>query len=74
MERRNAAIERYESENDIVKHIETEVEGYPQRQAVAIALSTAGKSKSKPVAKSPSGTKKGGSSKKVFSDSKAAKI
>ena len=76
VERRNAAIKRYESENNIVKHIKTEVGGISAESGNSDSIIDSGQVKEKPKApkaKSNAG-KKRGSSKKVFSNSKAAKI
>ena len=73
VERRNAAIKRYESEDDIIKHIEVEERG--------VSAETSGsdspepikaefkKEKPKKAAKKSSGSKKGWSGKRVLSDS-----
>ena len=76
VERRNAAIKRYESENNIVKHIKTEVGGISAESGNSDSIIDSGQVKEKPKApkaKSNAG-KKRGSSKKVFSNSKTAKI
>lgn len=76
VERRNAAIKRYESENNIVKHIKTEVGGISAESGNSDSVIDSGQVKEKPKApkaKSNAG-KKRGSSKKVFSNSKTAKI
>ena len=70
VERRNAAIKRYESENNIVKHIQAEVGGIS-------AESSGGDSpepikaevKKKPVAKKSASPKKRGNGKRIFSNS-----
>ena len=71
VERRNAAIKRYESENNIVKHIKTEVGGISAESGNSDSIIDSGQVKEKPKApkaKSNAG-KKRGSSKKVFSNS-----
>tara|TARA_R100001480_G_scaffold5630_2_gene12582 strand:- start:460 stop:750 length:291 start_codon:yes stop_codon:yes gene_type:complete len=77
-ERRNALIERQKPKEDIVKHIETEVRGIPAETSGSDSVIDSGKIKATPAtkakAKKASGSKKGGSSKKVLSDSKATKI
>ena len=78
VERRNAIIERQKPKDDIVKHIETEVRGIPAETSSGNSIIDSGKIKATPAPKTklkkPSGAKKGGSSKKVLSNSKAAKI
>lgn len=74
VERRNAAIKRYESENDIVKHIETEKRGVPAETVSSDSVIDSGEIKVKAVKKKSSGTKKGRAGKKVFSDSKATEV
>jgi|TARA_R100001460_G_scaffold85354_1_gene126649 hypothetical protein len=78
VERRNALIKRYESENDIVKHIKTEERGIPAETVSGDSIIDSGEVKVTPApkakAKKASGSKKGGNSKKVLSDSKATKI
>jgi hypothetical protein len=74
MERRNAAVKRYESENDIVKHIETEVGGISAETSGGDSFETikseAPKEKpKKSAAKKTSSSKKGWASKKLLSDS-----
>jgi hypothetical protein len=77
VERRNAAIKRYESENNIVKHIETEVGGVSPETSSSDSVIDSGKveeAKPKaPKAKS-AGTKKRGSGKGIFSNRKATKV
>ena len=71
VERRNAAIKRYESENNIVKHIETQVGGISAESSGSDSVINSGKAKEKPKApkaKSNAG-KKGRSSKRDFSNS-----
>ena len=78
VERRNALIERQKPKDDIVKHIEAEVGGIPAETSSSDSVIDSGEikvvSKPKAKAKKTSGIKKGGSSKKVLSDSKATKI
>tara|TARA_B000000557_G_C20399936_1_gene285958 strand:+ start:224 stop:514 length:291 start_codon:yes stop_codon:yes gene_type:complete len=78
VERRNAIIERQKPKDDIVKHIETEVRGVSAETSSSNSIIDSGKIKATPAPKAklkkPSGSKKGGSSKKVLSNSKAAKI
>ena len=78
VERRNAIIERQKPKDDIVKHIETEVRGVSAETSSSNSIIDSGKIKATPAPKTklkkPSGAKKGGSSKKVLSNSKAAKI
>tara|TARA_B100000085_G_scaffold246909_1_gene240909 strand:- start:87 stop:377 length:291 start_codon:yes stop_codon:yes gene_type:complete len=78
VERRNAIIERQKPKDDIVKHIETEVRGVSAETSSSNSIIDSGKIKATPAPKTklkkPSGSKKGGSSKKVLSNSKAAKI
>jgi hypothetical protein len=73
VERRNAAIKRYESENDIVKHIEVEERGVPAETISSDSpepiKAEAPKAKPKKAAKKASSAKKGWSSKRVLSDS-----
>ena len=77
-ERRNALIERQKPKKDIVKHIETEVRGIPAETGGSDSVIDSGKINATPApkakAKKASGSKKGGSSKKVLSNSKATKI
>ena len=78
VERRNALIERQKPKDDIVKHIETEIRGIPAETSSSDSVIDSGKIKATPTpkakAKKASGSKKGGSSKKVLSDSKTTKI
>ena len=78
VERRNAIIERQKPKDDIVKHIETEVRGVSAETSSGNSIIDSGKIKATPAPKTklkkPSGAKKGGSSKKVLSNSKTAKI
>ena len=78
VERRNALIERQKPKDDIVKHIETEIRGVPAETSSSDSVIDSGEtkvvSKPKTKAKKSSGAKKGGSGKKVLSDSKATKI
>ena len=78
VERRNAIIERQKPKDDIVKHIETEVRGVSAETSSSNSIIDSGKIKATPAPKTklkkPSGAKKGGSSKKVLSNSKATKI
>ena len=76
VERRNALIERYKSENDIVKHIKVEERGVPAESVSGDSIIDSGEVKAKPpekpkksAAKKASGSKKGWASKKVLSDS-----
>jgi len=73
VERRNAAIKRYESENDIVKHIEVEERGIPAETSGSDSSepikAEVKKAKPKKVAKKSSGSKKGWGGKRVLSDS-----
>lgn len=78
VERRNALIERYKSENDIVKHIKTEERGVPAETVSSDSVIDSGeikaKIKKKPAAKKTSGAKKGWASKKLLPDSKATEV
>ena len=78
VERRNAIIQRQKPKDDIVKHIETEVRGVSAETSGGDSIIDSGKIKATPKPKSKvkkaSGAKKGGSSKKVLSNSKTAKI
>ena len=74
VERRNAAIKRYESENDIVKHIEVEERGVPAEAISSDSIEPikAEAPKAKPkksAAKKASSSKKGWSRKGLLSDS-----
>ena len=74
VERRNAIIERQKPKDDIVKHIATEVRGVSAEASSGDSVIDSGEIKAKAVKKKSSGAKKGGSSKKVLSNSKATKI
>lgn len=78
VERRNAAIKRYESENNIVKHVEVEERGAPSEASSGGSVIDSGEIKAtikkKPAAKKASSAKKGWASKKVLSDSKATEV
>lgn len=73
VERRNAAIKRYESEDDIIKHIEVEERGVPAETSGSDSpepiKAEVKKAKPKKAAKKSSGSKKGWSGKRVLSDS-----
>jgi hypothetical protein len=71
VERRNAAIKRYESENNIVKHVEVEERGVPAETISGDSVIDSGEIKAKPkkLAKKSASPKKGRSGKRVFSDS-----
>ena len=74
VERRNALIERYKSENDIAKHIKTEERGVPAEAGGSDSpepiKAEAPKAKpKKPAAKKASRAKKGWSGKRLLSDS-----
>lgn len=73
VERRNAAIKRYESEDDIIKHIEVEERGVPAEASGSDSpepiKAEVKKAKPKKAAKKSSGSKKGWSGKRVLSDS-----
>lgn len=78
VERRNAAIKRYESENNIVKHVEVEERGVPAETSGGDSVIDSGEIKAtikkKPAAKKASSAKKGWASKKVLSDSEATEV
>lgn len=75
VERRNALIERYKSENDIVKHIKTEERRVPAETVSSDSVIESGEIKAKPAkAKKASSAKKGWASKKLLSDSKATEV
>jgi len=73
VERRNAAIKRYESENDIVKHIEVEERGVPAETSGSDSpepiKSERPKAKAKKAAKKASGSSKGWVGKRLLTDS-----
>ena len=74
VERRNALIQRYKSENDIIKHIEVEERGIPAETSGSDSpepiKAEAPKAKpKKPAAKKASRSKNGWSGKKLLSDS-----
>ena len=73
VERRNAAIKRYESENNIVKHIEVEERGVPAETSGSDIpepiKAEEPKAKPKKAAKKASSAKKGWGGKRVLSDS-----
>jgi hypothetical protein len=71
VERRNAAIKRYESENGVVKHIEVEKRGVPAETSGGDSIIDSGEIKAKPkkVSKKSASSKKGWSGKRVLSDS-----
>ena len=75
VERRNAAIKRYQEENNRSEHIEAEVGGVPAEASSGDSpepIKT--EAKKKPAAKKAASAKKRGASKKVFSNSKAAAL
>lgn len=76
VERRNAAIQRYKSENDIIEHIEAEVGGVSSETSSSDSPVPSGEVKAKPkAAKAKSaGAKKRGSSKGVFANRKTTKV
>ena len=75
VERRNAAIKRYESENNIVKHIEVEERGIPAETSGSDSPEPIkAEVKKKPAAKKAAAPKKRGSGKGVFSNRKATEI
>ena len=76
VERRNAAIKRYESENNIVKHIEAEVGGVSPETSSSDSAIDSGKVEVKPkAAKAKSaGIKKRGSGKGIFANRKTTKV
>ena len=75
VERRNSLIERYKSENDIVKHIKTEERGIPAETVSSDSVIDSGEIKAKPAkAKKASSAKKGWASKKLLSDSKTTEV
>lgn len=78
VERRNAIEKRNQPVNDQQEHIEAEIRRIPAETSSSDSAINSGEikavSKPKAKAKKTSGIKKGGSSKKVFSDSKATKI
>ena len=70
VERRNAALKRYESENNIVKHIEAEERGVPAETSGSDSPEPIkAEVKKKPAAKKAASAKKRGSSKRLFSNS-----
>ena len=74
VERRNALIERYKSENDIVKHIKTEERGIPAETSGSdspepIKAEIPKAKPKKPAAKKASRSKNGWSGKRLLSDS-----
>ena len=75
VERRNALIERYKSENDIVKHIKTEERGVPAEASGSDSPEPIKKEiKKKPAAKKAAAPKKRGSGKGLFSNRKTSKV
>ena len=70
VERRNAALKRYESENNIVKHIEAEERGVPAETSGSYSPEPIkAEVKKKPAAKKAASPKKRGSGKRIFSNS-----
>lgn len=70
VERRNAALKRYESENNIIKHIEAEERGVPAETSGSDSPEPIkAEVKKKPAAKKAASAKKRGSSKRIFSNS-----
>ena len=70
VERRNAALKRYESENNIVKHIEAEERGLPAEASGGDSPEPIkAEVKKKPAAKKAASAKKRGSGKRLFSNS-----
>tara|TARA_R100000773_G_C4216936_1_gene115471 strand:+ start:1166 stop:1450 length:285 start_codon:yes stop_codon:yes gene_type:complete len=76
VERRNAIIERQKPKDDIIQHIKTEVGGISAESSDSNSVIDSGEVKEKPKAPKAksNASKKRGSGKKVFSNSKAAKI
>ena len=75
VERRNAAVKRYESENDIVKHIEVEERGVPAEASSSDSPEPIkAEVKKKPAAKKAAAPKKRGSGKGIFSNRKTTKV
>jgi hypothetical protein len=76
VERRNAAIQRYKSENNIIEHRETPVGGVSSEASGSDSVIDSGKVEAKPkTAKAKStGAKKRGNGKGVFSNRKATKV
>ena len=76
LERRNAAIKRYESENNIVKHIEAEVGGVSPETSSSDSVIDSGEVEAKPKAEKAksTGAKRRGNGKGVFSNRKATKV
>jgi len=76
LERRNAAIKRYESENNIVKHREAPVGGVSSEASGSDSVIDSGEVEAKPkAAKAKStGAKRRGNGKGVFSNRKATKV
>lgn len=74
VERRNAAVKRYESENNIVKHIEVEERGIPAETSGSdspepIQAEVPKAKPKKAAAKKASRSKNGWSGKRLLSDS-----
>lgn len=70
VERRNAALKRYESENNIIKHIEVEERGVPAEASGSDSPEPIKvEAKEKPAAKKTTSAKKRRSGKRLFSNS-----
>jgi hypothetical protein len=70
VERRNAALKRYESENNIVKHIQAEERGVPAEASGSDSPEPIkAEIKEKPAAKKTTSAKKRRSGKRLFSNS-----
>jgi hypothetical protein len=70
VERRNAALKRYESENNIIKHIEAEERGVPAEASGSDSPEPIkAEVKKKPAAKKAASAKKRGGGKRLFSNS-----
>ena len=69
VERRNAAIKRYESEDDIIKHIEVEERGVPAEASGSDSPEPIKAEVKKAKPKKAASPKKGRSSKRLFSNS-----
>jgi hypothetical protein len=74
VERRNALIQRYKSENDIIKHIEVEERGVPAETSGSdspepIKAEVPEAKPKKPATKKASRSKNGWSGKRLLSDS-----